>query len=491
MSCRSRQEILVAGVKVATQTPPVRSGRRVVFVTLDDATGPLDATFFEDAQAGYASTVFHSWLLVIRGFVRRTGPRGVSLRATGCWELPAMRDAWEVGGIPAVEQMMATPAGVSELAVQGAAASRSSRPVMASPPMGRARRSSTPPGSGCRRTPTSSRPAAMRAAPRAGCGTPVRGAPADESGRQWLRRGLWPGTITLPVRCRERPPAPGKDRVPSCPSQSTQSGSWPAARSSVVWEDLRRALGELADRRGRELAVVDAGGGSGGFAVPLAQLGHRVIVVDPSPDSLASLERRAAEAGVGDRVSGRQGDLDTLGEAVGPEQADVLLCHDVLEIADDPRLGLAAIAVVLRPGGLLSLLAANRSAAVLGRVLAGRLDAAEIVLAGGTTGTAPTAPHAPVRSGGARRASSKRPGCRCSESTATGCSPIWCPARVLDTEPHAREILQRLEEKVARLPAYQAMATRLHLLARPTPEADRRLIRRSDHESRSSAEIGR
>jgi error-prone DNA polymerase len=136
MGCRSRQEILVAGVKVATQTPPVRSGRRVVFVTLDDATGPLDATFFEDAQVGYASTVFHSWLLVIRGFVRRTGPRGVSIRATGCWELPALRDAWEVGGPAAVEQMMASQQKVSELAVQGAAASRSSRPVMVGPPVG-------------------------------------------------------------------------------------------------------------------------------------------------------------------------------------------------------------------------------------------------------------------------------------------------------------------------------------------------------------------
>ncbi len=136
LGCRSRQEILVAGVKVATQTPPVRSGRRVVFVTLDDSTGPVDATFFEDAQAGYASTVFHSWLLVIRGFVRRTGPRGVSLRATGCWELPALRDAWEAGGSVAVEQLMAGSAlpTLSELAVQGAAASRSSRPVMVGAP---------------------------------------------------------------------------------------------------------------------------------------------------------------------------------------------------------------------------------------------------------------------------------------------------------------------------------------------------------------------
>ena len=84
---RSQAEVLVAGVKVATQTPPIRSGKRVVFVTLDDARGPIDATFFEDAQGPYAATLFHSWLLVIRGQVRRTGPRGVSMRATGCWEL--------------------------------------------------------------------------------------------------------------------------------------------------------------------------------------------------------------------------------------------------------------------------------------------------------------------------------------------------------------------------------------------------------------------
>jgi S-adenosylmethionine-dependent methyltransferase len=166
------------------------------------------------------------------------------------------------------------------------------------------------------------------------------------------------------------------------PSQTSRSSSWPAARSSVVWDDLSRAVGELAAVRGRPLAIVDVGGGTGGFAVPLAQLGHQVVVVDPSPDSLASLERRAAEAGVGDLVSARQGDADTLGDAIEADQADVLLCHDVLEVADDPAVGVAAMAVVLRSGGLLSLLAANRSAAVLGRILAGRLDAAEAVLNG-------------------------------------------------------------------------------------------------------------
>ena len=64
----------------SAERPPIRSGRRVIFVTLDDSTGPLDATFFEDAQVGYASTLFHSWLLVIRGLVRRTGDGGWARR---------------------------------------------------------------------------------------------------------------------------------------------------------------------------------------------------------------------------------------------------------------------------------------------------------------------------------------------------------------------------------------------------------------------------
>ncbi len=136
---RSRSELLVAGVKVATQTPPIRSGRRVIFLTLDDATGPVDATFFEDAQGPYAATVFHSWLLVVRGVLRRTGRRGVSLRATGCWELPVLAATWRDGGIEAVRaQMAVVPEGFGQVGVPGAgpgaAESRSSRPVMARPP---------------------------------------------------------------------------------------------------------------------------------------------------------------------------------------------------------------------------------------------------------------------------------------------------------------------------------------------------------------------
>ncbi|WP_347350023.1 DNA polymerase III subunit alpha [Intrasporangium sp.] len=99
---RNGRQVWVAGVKVATQTPPVRSGRRVIFLTLDDATGPIDLTFFEDVQGPYAATVFHSWLLLCRGLVRRTGRRGLSIRATGAWELSGLQEAWSRGGPPAL-----------------------------------------------------------------------------------------------------------------------------------------------------------------------------------------------------------------------------------------------------------------------------------------------------------------------------------------------------------------------------------------------------
>jgi len=175
LRCRSRQEVLVAGVKVATQTPPIRSGRRVIFVTLDDATGPLDATFFEDEQVHYATTVFHSWLLVIRGVVRRTGPRGVSMQALGCWELPALRTEWLAGGLEAVWEAMRRPATVTEQAIHGAAQSRSSRPVMVAPPIGSA-------------SPVVVHPTGFRQSPYADVAPAGAGGPA---GPQRTPRRLW------------------------------------------------------------------------------------------------------------------------------------------------------------------------------------------------------------------------------------------------------------------------------------------------------------
>ena len=151
-----------------------------------------------------------------------------------------------------------------------------------------------------------------------------------------------------------------------------------AVRTAVVWGVLDTLLGETGDRR--PLDVVDVGGGTGGFAVPLAGLGHRVTVVDPSPDALAALQRRAAEAGVGGSVRAEQGDAGTLAAVVGPSSADLLLCHGVLEHVDDPKAAVLDMLEVLRPGGLVSVLVAQRMGALLARALSGRFAAARRLL---------------------------------------------------------------------------------------------------------------
>ncbi|MEU4624405.1 methyltransferase domain-containing protein [Actinoplanes sp. NPDC023801] len=145
------------------------------------------------------------------------------------------------------------------------------------------------------------------------------------------------------------------------------------ARTAAVWTVLRR---ELDRQAGRELTVLDVGGGTGGFAVPLAEAGHNVTVIDASPDALAALTRRADDARVADRIRAVQGDGDALASLVEPGTADLILCHSVLEVVDEPVKVVAAIATALRPGGAVSLLVAGRAAAVLGRAVNGHLKAA-------------------------------------------------------------------------------------------------------------------
>ncbi|CAN5228341.1 DNA polymerase III subunit alpha [soil metagenome] len=97
LGCPGGGRLRVAGVKVATQTPPVKSGQRIIFLSLDDATGVSDATFFESVHDRCAWTVFHTWLLVVEGTVRRTGRRGVSINAESVWDLRRLMRAWREG----------------------------------------------------------------------------------------------------------------------------------------------------------------------------------------------------------------------------------------------------------------------------------------------------------------------------------------------------------------------------------------------------------
>ena len=90
---RANTPVMVAGVKVSSQTPGVRSGQRIIFLTLDDATGPVEVVVFESAQAKCARIVFHSFALAVSGTLRRTGVKGVSIIAEEAWDLVALNRA--------------------------------------------------------------------------------------------------------------------------------------------------------------------------------------------------------------------------------------------------------------------------------------------------------------------------------------------------------------------------------------------------------------
>jgi error-prone DNA polymerase len=120
---RSKTPLLVAGVKVALQSPPVRSGRRVIFITLDDGTGCSDATFFESTQIHSGRTLYRSRLLLVQGVLRRTGPRGVSIIANCAWDLAELHARWrESGDIAALRDEMDTLINISKRTGESASA---------------------------------------------------------------------------------------------------------------------------------------------------------------------------------------------------------------------------------------------------------------------------------------------------------------------------------------------------------------------------------
>jgi SAM-dependent methyltransferase len=230
-----------------------------------------------------------------------------------------------------------------------------------------------------------------------------------------------------------------------------------ATRTAVVWDSCRRRL----ESGGAGQTVVDIGGGTGGFAVRVAELGHRVTVVDPSPDALAALDRRARERHVAELVSGVQGDLAGVTDLVHPGTAELVLCHGVLGLVDDPVEALAAIARVLRPGGALSLLVGQRHAAVVGRAMAGHFTQARELL----DGSAQSGEHEHRFTSDEVQGLLADGGFTLAEMHAVRVFTDLVPSALLDLEPGAVDGLLELERAVADRPEYFTLAAQLHALA--------------------------
>lgn len=275
--------------------------------------------------------------------------------------------------------------------------------------------------------------------------------------------------MTAEVPAGTVPDLRGTD-LPGTGAERKRDGS----RSSLVWDVLTEVIAaraaDLAQSGRTVLDIVDVGAGTGGLAVSIATRGHRVTVVDPSPDALAAARWRAAESGVTlTEVQGEAGDLPALvgepgtcGAGADRNGADLVICHNVLEYVDSPSAALGAIARVLRPGGTVSVLAANSVAAVLQRALAGKYAEARAMLPGigaaaqGQPGTARrfTLPELAALIEGAGLRVGNAYGVRVFSSLLPGAG----------ADPVTAEALRELEEAAATCPPLRDIATRLHVV---------------------------
>ncbi len=124
-------------------------------------------------------------------------------------------------------------------------------------------------------------------------------------------------------------------------------------RLELVLERLLRRLPPPPAR------VLDAGGGTGAFSIPLALRGYEVTVLDRSAEWLSVAGTNAASAGVSVRLV--EGPAEQA-PSLTPGPFDAVLCHTVLIYAEDPAGVLSALRDVAVPGALLSSLEKNRDA---------------------------------------------------------------------------------------------------------------------------------
>ncbi len=65
--------VAIAGEVIIVHTPPMRDGRRVMFITLEDETGLMDLAIFPANQPGNSQAVLANPIILVWGQLSRRG----------------------------------------------------------------------------------------------------------------------------------------------------------------------------------------------------------------------------------------------------------------------------------------------------------------------------------------------------------------------------------------------------------------------------------
>ena len=71
--------VRVSGMLILVHTPPTKSGKRVMFLTLEDEMGLFEVVVFSKAQDKFAKLILTSEVLTLEGRLQRQGPTGLAI----------------------------------------------------------------------------------------------------------------------------------------------------------------------------------------------------------------------------------------------------------------------------------------------------------------------------------------------------------------------------------------------------------------------------
>lgn len=116
----------------------------------------------------------------------------------------------------------------------------------------------------------------------------------------------------------------------------------------VAWTHLTQFLPKDRDAR-----ILDAGGGTGRWTLPLAKMGYRVVLCDISRGMLSQAEKRLRQEGLLDRVEVKVEDIACL--SFEDESFDFVMCEDgPLSITPDFETAAKELVRVLKQKGTIS-----------------------------------------------------------------------------------------------------------------------------------------
>jgi S-adenosylmethionine-dependent methyltransferase len=172
--------------------------------------------------------------------------------------------------------------------------------------------------------------------------------------------------------CGPSPAAGDSPHFTSCPAIfDAKAEAWDDYTATPLGrlrqELTLRYLAQYLGSPSRRLKVLDAGGGTGSYALPLVRQGHQVCLLDFSSRMLAIARRKIErfDASLVERMEFCCAPVEETARLFAPHRFDLILCHTLLEYVPQFQEVLHALTTVLRPGGLFSLLFVNPCAGAL------------------------------------------------------------------------------------------------------------------------------